>query len=442
MRTRSNNTHYLFWIILILFSNPGGIQQALGIFDISMGFKLNDFLILSLIGLSISLSYDNRNNSKDYMKIKTYLILFLLYYFIVFGFLTPLINGTNPNSVIFNIIKLRWGFYTVILFFLVYRFFIVSYALFFRLLAISSISILTIFFFSILTGIEILPYIQISRGFVEIDRNLLLSYGFMPFLIPIGTVLIVFKFNIKYRKILIIGAVFMFIAWLISLTRRHIFGTFIVFFISTVYHNFVHKNKFISIAPIFRLLTASSLVLLLLFITFPKYIGAGIRTIEETISVIQFGVSIEGKKDSRLGFDKEFIVALFVENPIIGTGFDERWNTSEGDKQGFEASDYPLLSAFAMTGILGVLIFLPVYIILIKALIFDVRFLRKHRFNHRSFETFMLILFIVIFSYSLLQYMNWFAILSNTKKQYNFTITLAMYFASRHIYYSTFKIKC
>ena len=81
------------------------------------------------------------------------------------------------------------------------------------------------------------------------------------------------------------------------------------------------------------------------------------------------------------GFGKEFMQDLIVSNYVFGTGFDNRWRTSEGDKAGYEASDYPLLSAIAMSGVIGLLMFLPIYVVLIRTIQVDLKYIRKKRYE-------------------------------------------------------------
>ena len=90
-----------------------------------------------------------------------------------------------------------------------------------------------------------------------------------------------------------------------------------------------------------------------------------------------------------------------MDNPVFGTGFDNRWRTHEGDEQGYETSDYPLLAALAMKGLIGVLIFLPIYIILVKTLIRDVKFLKRNNLDTNSKEFFLYMLFILFFTINL-----------------------------------------
>jgi len=431
--TKLNFIDYLFWITFILFTNPGGIQQALGIYEFGIGgANLNDYLFVLLLFLYLILPHRQIRKTEDYRLVKKYLFIFLVYYFLFFVYLTPILKDTNSQNIIFNLIKSRWAFYSIALFFITYNIFLNSYKIFFFLLAYSSILLLVLFFISVINHLEILPYANENREFIDISRYLLLSYGLMPLLVPIGVILVVYKFNIEYRKVLLTAAIMMFLAWLISLTRRHIFGAFIYVFLAAILYNYIKGKKLISFIPIFRIIFASFIIIIVVYFSFPKYIDAGAKIIDVTIYVIQHGETPNGKIDKRLGFNKTFIVNKFKDNPLLGTGFSNNWRTGEGDKAGYEASDYPLLSSFAMTGIVGILLFLPIYLLLIKYIYKDIKMLRKTGFNNESFEYFILILFIIVFTFHLLEYMNWFIFVSNPG-EYWFPVYIAMYLASRRM---------
>ena len=58
-----------------------------------------------------------------------------------------------------------------------------------------------------ITGVEILTYELMSRGFIDLKRLILFSYGFMPLLIPMGIVIIVFKYEIRFKNAIMAGSV-------------------------------------------------------------------------------------------------------------------------------------------------------------------------------------------------------------------------------------------
>ena len=238
---------------------------------------------------------------------------------------------------------------------------------------------------------------------------------------------------------MVIGFSLMFLVWLFSIFRRHIIGTVIYLIITLFLYNYLQRKSFISLKKLVSISIYSIVLIFLLQLTFPEYIKSTTDAMYETFHVIKYGKTSLGKEDVRLGAGKEFLQSLINENYIFGTGFDMRWRTLVGNKAGYEASDYPFLGAIAMYGVFGLLIFLPVYIVLIKALLYDIKYLRNHSYSIYSFEAFMLVLFIVYFIFDLLQYINWFLPLSVIMDP-RWYIFLAIYLASRRLYYDKEKL--
>lgn len=426
---------YFFWFLFILFTNPGGIFQAFGEDTSSTGsIDSFDYLFSLLLGCFIVISHKSRIGGEKYKKIIKYLIIFGLYYLIVFGFFIPTFRETPGYNSLQFLKKSRKTIYSLIMFAMVYRFYLRSSILFFKTLILSSIIILALFFITVVTGFEILPVSSFSRGFVKVDRMFIANEGLMILLILMGSVLIVFKSSLKWRKLILLSYFMMFINFILSITRRDIIGTFIYLIIAMILHNYILKKSLIPIKKLF--ISSFYLIIFGVFVafSFPKYWEAGVAGMEEVVHVVTVGEKSTGQEEVRFGLGKDFMQNLIISNPWFGTGFDNRWRGT-GDREGFETSDYPFLSAIAMTGIVGLLIFLPIYFILVKALMYDVKYLRVHRVDISSYESFILILFVVYFIYDLLQYMNWFSPVS-LSRHFKWYVMLAMYFASRQIFYS------
>jgi hypothetical protein len=259
------------------------------------------------------------------------------------------------------------------------------------------------------------------------------SYGLLPILIPMGVVILVFKFRIKFRRIVIIAAILMFFVWILALMRRNIFGSFLYFVPAIILHNYLNKEGLIPVKKTVQFFFYVLVVIVALRFVFPEYYAAGIRAGEETIHIIRFGTTTTGQEDTRMGLGKKFMQDLVLENPWFGTGFDNRWRTLDGDHSGFEATDYPFIGAVAMVGIVGLLFFLPIYVFLIKQMVRDIRKIRLINFKVFDWDAFMIIVFLVYFIFDFLQYMNWFLPISiiDDKKWYVF---LGMYCAQRIIF--------
>ena len=427
---------YIFWITFIIFTNPGGILEALGEDSGDGGINMRDFLFVILLACYV-VTFKRSDKEKDitFNSIKKYLFIFLAYFIIVFGFFVPIFRETAEYTPMFFIIKNRLTFIIMFLFVAIYKFYMRSYLIFYKVFIYSSIIIIPLFIVSIVTGFEILPVLNIRRSFTTLPRKFMVDYGLMPLLIPLGAIMLVFKFNIKYRKHIIAGFVLLFLSYILSITRRFIFGTFLVLILGLILNSYILKKPLFSLKGILRAILISVVISYGIFLSFPKYFDAGVMAFNETVHVFRYGETSSGKKDERLGFKRVFIVNLIKKYPFFGTGFDNRWRTAEGDRQGYEAADYPLLAAIAMSGIFGIIIFLPIYIVLVKALYKDIKFLRRNNYYINSFEQFLLISFILFFIYDLIRYIDWFyGIAKSSNPRWYFPLTL--YLASRTVFYS------
>jgi len=429
---------YVFWILLVFFSNPGGILDAIGLKSSEGSASVKDLIFFALLGLFFLISYKVQNET--FIKIIKYLVVFLLYYFLVFGYFTPIFKDVSNYSYLNFLKKNRTTLYSAILFVIVYFYYIRSNVLFYKTLIITTIIILSLFLISYLTGVNIIPYEEIDRRFIDVKRIFLISYGDFFLLVPFGFVVIVFmKKTFKWKKYILMAFSLTGIAILLTITRRHLLGFFIYFFITTVLFNYMNKKPLVPIKKVLSVAVYIVLFGFILSLSLPKYIEAAKVGFEESINVIDAGETSAGTKDVRLGFGKEFMQDLIINNLYFGTGFDNRWRTKEGDTQGYEASDYPLLGAIAMTGIIGVLFFLPIYIVLIRSLIYDLKFLRNNNVDYYSIEFLALLTFIIYFIYHIMQYINWFIPVSLSGRSFWY-IYLAMYYGSREVFYKKYTL--
>lgn len=425
----------IFWITLIIYSDPGGLQVALNIKEIGYRINLNDILFVILSICYFVLQKKDYLKDKDFRYIWIVMIIFLIYFFVIYGYVTPVYKNAKGYSFIFAIIKMRYLFYCVQIFLYIYVFFQRSGLLFIKYYFISSILILIIYLQSLITGFEILPNVERSRGFIDINRNLMVNYGLMPHLVPLGITYFIFRIKNQYKNYIILGFILMFTAWLVSLTRRHIFGAIIYLLIAFILNNYFSKGSITkSFKVIFRIAAIVIVLLGIIRITFPTYLTAGKEAIYETLYVMKYGETTTGEIDERLKFSRPFIVNLFIENPILGTGFDNRWKNEEGDLEGYEASDYPFLSSLAMFGIVGILFFIPVYIRIIKILRKDIMLLRRLTFKTMGIYTLMWYAGIIFLIFDLMKYMSYFSPISlSGTRQFPWYAYLGLFLGARTI---------
>ena len=124
---------YIFWIAFILFTNPGGVLEALGEDSADGGIDVTD-LLYGLMLICFFFVYKKKKSNYDisFTKIGNYLVIFLIYYFIVFSFLMPLFRDNPFYSPGLTIIKIRHSVIHISLVFIVYEFYIRSYPIFIK----------------------------------------------------------------------------------------------------------------------------------------------------------------------------------------------------------------------------------------------------------------------------------------------------------------------
>jgi hypothetical protein len=426
---------YIFWILLILLTNPGGIQQTLRI-DQFGRVNLIDITFPVLTICYFLASSNSVFRSEITKKVQISFLFFAGYYFLVYGYLTPLMNNSNSGFIL-NFIKIRWAFYSLAIFFFVIRYWRRSWHLFLKLFLFSSLIILSTFLFQIVFGLEILKLNILNRGFINLDRYLMYNYGLMPFLTSLGIAIIVFRFKIKYRNLFLIGLFLINISWVLGLARRHIIGLFLIIVISILLYQVIYISKSSRmIKVIFRTVTFFILIALIAYYAFPTYFKSTGKLFESTINVAAYGKNLSGGKDSRMNlFGRSAMMTEFKNSPFLGTGFNMKWRGSQTEETGYDVSDYPFQAALAMVGIIGLIFFLPVYVFLIKAILKDIGYIRSNKINSSSLSNMILFAFIISNIYGLLQYMNWFSYVS-FPENINSLLSLGLYFASREIFYA------
>ena len=429
---------YLFWFLVILYTNPGGIIQALHIYYITSKINIGDLLFVLLTVCYFINKNEYTFFDVDFIKVRKYLLIFLAYYLVVFSVIVPLWNGNQGYTLADSVIKTRYTVYAILISIYIYDFFKRRWDIFFKIFLYSSILVSILFIITVLLKINILPLGSLNRGYINIDRKLMLSEGLLPLLLPLGIVVAVFNLKIKYRNLILIGFTLMCVVYLLELWRRNIAAIFIFFSLAAILNAIINQKFVILLKNAFKIIFLISFLTLISYLIFPRYLDAAIIGIKDSFSVLQNEHDLRGKKDVRMTLDRPFINDKFYQHPLFGTGFDNRWRTKGGDNQGYEAADYPFLSALAMYGIVGLLVFIPIYFVIMKVLKLDFKYLTSN--SSRIEKTLMLlfvITFMLYFVFDLMQYFNYFQAVSNSDFYYNWYIFLSLYLAARSEFYSS-----
>ena len=238
--------NYLFWFLVILYTNPGAIVQALHIYYITDKINIGDLLFVLL-----SVCYFINQNEYtvfdiDFIKVRKFLLIFLVYYLVVFSVITPIWNGNLDYTLSDSVIKTRYTVYAILLSIYIYDFFKKSWDIFLKVFLYSSILVSILFILTVVLKIDILPLGSLNRGYINVDRKLMLSEGLLPLLLPLGITVAVFNYRIKYRKLILIGFTLMCVVYVLELWRRNIAAIFIFFILAAILNAIINR-KFITL---------------------------------------------------------------------------------------------------------------------------------------------------------------------------------------------------
>tara|TARA_Y100001970_G_C14160563_1_gene818300 strand:- start:97 stop:1446 length:1350 start_codon:yes stop_codon:yes gene_type:complete len=402
----------IFWFISILYFDPGGFIRYYFNNNIISLIDFTDIYFLIMIAcffkIKITINFLLRSN-KNLKKLIIFLVIWSIYIIFLYGLIIP---NHNFSEFLFFLIKQRKSIQVFLLIIPIYYFAIRSIKIFVKYLIFSSFFILSLYFITILLNINIVPLDLGNRGWgFESIRYMMYNYGLIPIIIYLAIVVYLSKLKIKYKKYIYLSGIMMTIAWVISITRRHIVALFILIIIYNLI--FMILNKSINFNKIVKSFLSLLICTAVLSSIFPEYINITSRALQETMNVLVEGQTSYGKVDQRLSFNKEFIVNIGNKNPFFGTGFDYRWQGAYGaDEEGYETVDYPLLSTYAMYGIIGMIIFSYFYyfmLLIINNSFYLIRRIPKNKINILKYEYILSILFIGLLIYELIDFSQYFS---------------------------------
>lgn len=404
----------IFWISIIFYIDPGGFFSFYVDKNI-LGFHYQ-VALTAILYLCFFVRFQNWENLIFQNKLVfNYIIkisIWFLYYLLIFGWLnTDLID--NPFGMITK--GYRIIFQGIIVIPIIY-FSVINLKLFVKILSWTTLIVLVLYIISVLTKIELIPIKIGNRGYIDAIRYSLFGYGLIFFTLTITISYLLSKYKLNYVVltcgILVIMMIF------ISISRRGIIGIVEYFIIISMLYSYIWYGKMfkgIKRLFIFGNIGFTILFLLLISLFFSDYLGYGVKSINESINVIFYNETSKGTIDVRMSFfGKTGIVDAIKDNFWFGTGFDPAWNTGDGGKKGWEGSDYIFLSAFAMYGFVGLLIFLPFYIIAFKVIVKFIKTIRYNRaivLNNKYYFELPIVIGIAAsaeFIKNIIEYPNWF----------------------------------
>lgn len=348
--SRSTVKDHLFWICLFLFTDPGGLIRANAEKEYFVRFFF--FLIITFLFFYTSGGKECLRN-KNIKWISIAILFWALYFILVYG----LMNNNATNFMTFLKRGLTIPFTAFCLFFYSYFFAVRNISLFIKYLLFFSFIVFILFFITYFTRVDLLPLRIANRGYVEQERIILYGYSMMTMTIYLAVNILFFEIKIREKRWLILAGGIMIVLWIIAISRRQIAEIFAYILITYL---FSIKLKFFRQIIPRKLIIFLAIPLLILIFLFPRYLGSTRQSIVESYSVLTEGQTTSGQKDTRLSLTgQKFVIGKFLENPVFGTGYDPLWFSSEGDRTGYEASDYIFFRSIGTTWNIGIINFPP-----------------------------------------------------------------------------------
>lgn len=373
-----NNPDLWFWLFLNLYFDPGGyIDGFLGGKFIGP-INLSDVMIAGMFIclISANFSYEVLFRDNFFRKFLFFLSIYAAYYFIVYGGITPYIHDDFDYTTF--LLKNRTFIYSLLIMVSVYMFTLRGLKLFYLTTLFIGLVCLSLYLITLLTGIELIYVWELQREGTEMTRIAMISYGLFYMLFPISLIVYLLsrKFDLKipFKYWLYSAGIMFILTEILTLTRRtqiDIIGAAIIISLLTAY--LLSTGKLSSILkPVLPAIVA----VLVLYFTFPDYVGYMTKTAENTFLLITTGKDSEGQSDYRVSGDQdlELTKKYIRDNIFFGTGYTYlHWGgtsiavsprgatfAAAADAAG-EVPVYNLIFGF---GLVGAAIMLPLYFLM------------------------------------------------------------------------------
>jgi len=315
--------------------------------------------------------------NKFVFKYLVFLFFWFAYYFIwYFGF-----NNNETFDGILTILAKNARIINSGLFvFPIIYFVTIDLTYFIKLLAWSSIIIIILFILSIYLGLDLINYLRGNRLIIDVNRYFMRGYGLIYFLIPLSISTVLMKFKIKQKKLLFFSGALTILLIFFTLWRRDMIGLIEYLLIISFFVNYMKGGSignFLHRVLKNRIVVYSVVIIFLIAIFAPNIISLGEKLIYQTY--LTFSGQGNEVTDVRLSLSgKTSIINAIKDNFFLGTGYDNDWMTGDGGKNEWEGSDYIFLSSFAMYGLVGLVIFLPFYMLTVRIILKLFKLLRRN----------------------------------------------------------------
>ncbi|HSW54545.1 MAG TPA: hypothetical protein VLH59_05590 [Ignavibacteriaceae bacterium] len=385
-----NKPDLWFWIFLNLYFDPGGYVYVYFGGSLAGPLHITDVFIsgMALCLFSINANWRAVFQDQFLKRFLIFLFLFALYFYIVYGGIVPFYQNDfdYPNFLIKN----RLFIYGIFILIAVYVFASRSLYYFYTTTITVSAIILTLFFITLITGIELIPVWKFARNTEgEMMRISMMGYGLGSFLFPISliTYLLSKKINLRlnYKTLLYYTGVVLIITYLLTLTRRtqiDIIG--IVIIISLIIAYIFRMGK---LSALLKVILPTMVVILVMALTFPKYVSYIAEIGEDTVLLITTGRDSKGESDQRVKGSNDYKLTMeYINNNLFfGTGytylywFDGRATSARGKEFAIAADaagEVPIYYMIFGFGLAGAILMLPLYFMMVALFFKMIRLLR------------------------------------------------------------------
>lgn len=428
----------MFWIFITFLFDPGGyIYYYLNPF-LKETIKVTDIIfILSFIPMfSVKIRRSDFFSDKLAMSFIWFFLLFCTYYIFIYGFFQ---TDYNLNEFVSSfLIKRRLDILGFLLIIPVFIFAKRSLQKFITITAIVSVLFLLMYFISLFSGLKLIPYVEFARyvgSDLNIMRKSMFYLGTAEFLVPIAIGCFLIKRRWKMKTWIIMGGILMIITQILSLGKNSIFSLVIIFLVM-IY--FISKlNSKFRLQYLVRYILFILFILSIIVLLFPNYLDYSLQVFGDIFRMFNGQNTLAGTKvTSRFDVQVPIQTAIFLKNPMFGAGYSDLWYTMKGFKLGLGSNDIPVVSAFAMFGIIGSIFYFVLYIKIFKLCINAYRLIKRYNLfsnlNQLAIELLLIFSSIAFFISKGINVIMWFSDLTTYFYKFPMLLYLGILLATYH----------
>lgn len=385
---------------LTLFFNIGAYLD-LNAFGLPSFFTIMDIgLIFALIaGLAEPIVNKRLFFDDSFGKLVLVCLAFSFYQILVTIWIK--LGMSNPVAFIKEVVYHKWRIFGI--FFAIPTYFIIQHYSkeIFKIIVFVTFTIMGLYFLTLVTPFELIKVFSFGRGFgISALRVTISQYGYMMMVIPVALVVILTRLRIKYKNLLIIGAVAMFITVLISLSRITIFNM-----IGSILIALILVKKYFGLnlsLTVFKSLIFFTSAIIIVLLLFPGVISSVYSMYSNTFREF-LGIIPEGTTQTRTLYEFVRMLPLFLNNLWFGTGYLQDFFSSYHTRWELGLADLPILGNLAIYGVLGFLLYLSRYFLIFNRIKF---LFTKHKknplFQTLSFYEIALLMWAVTYFFTLI----------------------------------------